>query len=298
MGKGKGKSGGGGGTSGKIGYPVYIETFHGEWLQSMDMAMTTAQGSNPYELAEAYEAEDNITSMDTAIMEFSDVLGPSVLYDIAGNFETYGNLAVAYADKIDSTASKENTAASIAARSLEIDDDVYEALSRFHAGMVDINAVVGTAFVLGTAWLNMQGVREKNKYAAEIKRDTFKYKYTNISSALATLMQADISVLQARKELAGLKIEKERMAIVAGKEQIEADIEYDVKSIMWDIDTIQEAASILGTPGGAVAGSGERGLSRGQSVLGGALSGASAGALAGGPGAGWGAILGGIGGLF
>lgn len=107
--------------------------------------------------------------------------------------------------------------------------------------------------------------------------------------------------LQHWHRAASLLVETYRMAIVALKEQVDMDYALDQKDKLWDLQTWQYGANVLGAIAGAASSTFNPSENR-QSALGGALAGASAGAgLAmaipgiGLPGIG---IAAGIGGLF
>ena len=151
--------------------------------------------------------------------------------------------------------------------SMESNNEIENTLAKFDAGMRDINAVNSSAFVIGRQII------------------------------ASTLM---VQKLQAKQQLAQMSIEARRVMLVANREFVDQDNEYQVKFMKWPLEQLQKGSNVMaGIAGATAVGGGADQPSTGQSVLGGALGGASIGASVGGaPGAVVGGFLGGVGGLF
>jgi len=155
--------------------------------------------------------------------------------------------------------------------------------------------------VVGDALINSYASRDVNKFRAELmaRRDAEKTAF--IQNGISTMSQMLQLKVSATQSWASMVVDMNRMKIVAQKERYEGDLELDVKDVLWNVDVIQEANSILGAPGGAIPAT--RQMGKNQSALAGALSGAAGGAMMGGMvGGPWGAVaggvLGGVGGLL
>lgn len=149
--------------------------------------------------------------------------------------------------------------------SMESTNEVENNLAKFDAGMRDINAVNSSAFVIGRQII------------------------------ASTIM---VQKLQAKQELARMSIEARRIMIVANREFIDQDNEYQVKFAKWDLEMLQHGANVLaGISGASTVSSGSE-PSKAQSAIGGAMSGAAAGAMMGssvpGIGTAAGAVAGGV----
>jgi len=191
-------------------------------------------------------------------------------------------------------------------------------VSRFAAGMADINAVQSSAFVIGMALMENQFSKEVSRFRAQIKAELFSKTVMKAADATASayinryatrdgfiaqavnMMHAIFAMyLNAHDEAMKVGVETERMSLVAEKEQKDRQLEIDVAFARWDADTLQFAGNFIAAlSGGVMAPIGQK-PSTAQSALGGALSGAAAGAATGNPIlAGVGAVLGGIGGAL
>jgi len=296
MGKGKGRSGGGG-SSGKVGYPEYLESRHRDWLNDMDGFYRSAVASNPYANAESYDPANEVGQMQQAALSFSDAI---LATEPTASFQTYFAAAEAMVDGWASSTCVDNLAAAYAAnQALQL----AQAKARYHAGMADINAVMSTAFVVGDAILEAQHQKDLDAFTEGLYVNKEKDKASMINQGVQSMSQLGAAKMSALKDSASMQIEAARIQLVAYNDQYKEDIEYDAKDIMWDIDVLQEAMGTLGAPAGAIPGGAEKGLNAKnsplQGALSGALSGGSYGAMIGGtPGAMLGAVVGGIGGLF
>jgi len=144
--------------------------------------------------------------------------------------------------------------------SMESTNEIENELAGFDSGMRDINAVNSSAFAIGRQLI------------------------------ASTLI---VQKLQAKQELARLSIEARRVMLVANKEFIEADNEYQVKHAKWPLEVLQKGGNVLASISGAsVVSSGSSDEpSKTQSALSGAVTGAAMGASVGGV---YGAVIGGV----
>ncbi len=251
------------------------------------------------------------------------------------------------------------------------------AVNRFVGGMADVNAVCGSQFVLGIAWLNQQHLLEVSRVNAELTMQFAKDKVAFVQNGIGQISQARIHKLdkkqaataiqvqnaQARGQLitqgaseievanrfavqskaqstayhiqlgitkaqailqsaqgvaqmlaqkidaertsVAMRVEIDRISLIAQKEQIDSDMDLATKHHLWDLEIFQHGANLLaaiqggtGTPG-----TGPGPVRAGSaSVIGGTLSGAAAGAMMGsavpGVGTAIGAAVGGIAGYL
>ena len=301
----KGRSSGGGGQSGKVAYPDYIVTAHSGWITLMEGEVSSLPGLNPYSQAAAYDPEENLLAMQSA----SDVLNEHVAtLAPSGDWSAYYSAAKVNADALltDTTTAIDPL---VDVYEDAIVDQTNRALTGFHGALYGANNMMSSTYVVGDALINSYASRDVNKFRAELmaRRDADRTAFIqNGIAAMSAMLQLKTSATQS---WAAMVVDMERMKIVAQKERYEGDLEYDVKDILWNVDVIQEASSILGAPGGAIPAT--RQLSKNQSALAGALSGAASGGMMGGlmagasaggmtgpQGAILGGVIGGIGGLL
>ena len=156
-----GSSGGGGGGSGVVDYPAYMKTFHEGALGSGAMggdnltaAITAAYGASPWTGALAYDPAADIIAYEAAIAGFAVILaGINDVTDWSA-FYTQAGASITLADITDTTDVNGITNAIIVADvdnfADNLDDEIItKVLPRFQSGMLDINAVVSSSFVLG-----------------------------------------------------------------------------------------------------------------------------------------------------
>jgi hypothetical protein len=121
----------------------------------------------------------------------------------------------------------------------------------------------------------------------------FKRLYLMSTESILKLM---LQRLTFQESLMRATIDSNRIAIVAKKEQTDADIQIDDKDALWDLEVFQYGGNLLASIGGGTSSS--KGPSLAASVIGGALGGAAAGAYVGsvipGLGTAAGAVIGGV----
>lgn len=292
----KGRSSGGGGQSGKVAYPDYIVTAHSGWITLMNDEVSDLPGLNPYTSAEAYDPEEALLAMQNAsdtLNEHVSTLAPT------SDWSTYYTTAKTIADVLlTDTQAIEDLVDVYEAEQL---DQTGRALVAFHGALQGANNMMSSAYVVGDALILSYGSRDVDKFRAELYLNRDQQKTAFIQNGISTMSQLAQLKSSALQSWASMNIDMNRMKVVAMKEKYEGDLELDVKDVLWNVDVIQEASSILGAPGGAVPAT--RPMGRNQSALAGALSGAGAGVMMGGQvGGPWGAaiggVIGGIGGLI
>ena len=201
-------------------------------------------------------------------------------------------------------------------------------VNRFAGGMADVNAVHSSAFILGLANLegdyemSVEDYRTRASVALigqalslfmssyqKLVDDMTRKQIVNASFAQSEAqrmlaIQSDLLRLESSYAAQGFDLSK--MNIVAKVDEQSGNLEYDVKSAVWDLELFQMVGNLISSSTGAVVQNAGK-PSKAQSAIGGVLSGAGAGAeignMIGGPvgagyGMGAGALLGGIAGLL
>ena len=259
--------GGGGGAAGKVDFPTYMKTAHNDWLDqtgtdtiesSMVDAMNAALGNSPFTGAVAYDPDDDITAL----------LAYVSAYDLF-----VGTLGTSTTDTI--------VAAEIAAFDAGLSDQLEaEAYPAFEAGMLSINAVMSSAFVMGRAIIEDGRARETAKYSAEVR---------------ARVLQL---LSEAQKNLAQFGVESYRIKSVLKSEETTQNLKIDESDAKWDMEVFQHGSNLLASISGAAHPIPKSENNTARSAVGGALSGAAAGAMMGsvvpGIGTGVGAAIGGL----
>jgi len=260
-----GSSGGGGGGSGVVEYPAHITAWQDAVLGTGTMAanedmtevMTAAIGASPYIGVDAYDPDDDITTMIAA----PDTLQTMVdLLSAGTGLDTLISSVLDHA-KVDDSVTE--YAADLDARL------VGEVLPRFEAGMRDINAVVSSAFVIGRALIEENQDRQVAKYSSALHMKTFS---DDVISVIGLKLQYQHAASMMISDV-------NRIKIVAKKEESAANIEIDAADALWDLQVFQYGANLLASGGGGVASPTVNKPSQLQTALGGAMSGAAAGAM-------------------
>lgn len=236
--------GGGGGASGATDYPGYVKMTHAEFLyngSSIDGVI-------------ALDAGKDVTSLLNTYITNNPWIG-QVAYDGASYVSAMLTGLNSAISNIDAKISEMETYL----ESLSTTDQIEIEIGQFDVGMRNINMVHSSAFVLGRQMIASSLVKEK----LAIKQ-TILNLYTEKELKIATF-----------------KAEFNRIALVAGKEQHDFNIEMDHQEALWAFELYQKAANVLAAACGGTTSTGVKGPSTISTVLGGGLSGAAAGAAIG-----------------
>ena len=171
-------------------------------------------------------------------------------------------------------------------------------VNRFAGGMADVNAVQSSAFILGLA--NLEGEYEMSveDYRAsasvaligqaltlfmasyqKLVDDMTREQLVNASFAQSEAqrmlaVQSDLMRLESTYVAQGYDLSK--MNIVARVDEYSGNLEYDVKSAVWDLELFQMAGNLISSSTGAVVQNAGK-PSKAASTIGGMLSGAGMG---------------------
>lgn len=322
-----GGSSGGGSSSGQVSYPGYMQTMHESWLDAIDAQITVVTaGDNPYTTAIAYDPDCVLNATNYIISLFyDDLLLQTPDTDWGSNFDI---VAAKYTPSTITAISKyvfgdifsdANMTTLVTAFQTDLesrrDTDFKPA---YKIGMLNANAVMTSAFVIGDSLLTAEVARNVAKFSGELyyKNEEKKLAYegmkadannaenkvalqydSNISTGGQQITDATYKKLDFFRLLGHLTADANRIKIVAKTEEAVKNIEYDVKDDLYDLEVYTYGQNMLAGIAGGTTSKGTPSTS--QSVLGGALSGAAAGAAIGGPvGAGIGAVVGGLAGLL
>lgn len=291
--------GGGGGGSGKADWPDYMKTQHEAWLTAVAALIPGSIAANPYTGIVAYDPATLLTDMGTKVTAFSTALTTVAdpgLATLLGTFiaSVKTNVDAAALDNAYITdQSAKHLASLIAQKTSKI-------LPIFESGMRDINAVMTSSFVLGEYAIAADLARESAKFEADLRIDLGKQRNLAILQLSQGLLEIYGKHLGMRGDLAKMWLEVDRMSIIANKEEIEQQTDYDVQEARWPYDLYMYGGNMLSSIGGGHAGSSTAGgPSKAQSALSGAVAGATVGtAVMPGWGTAIGAVVGGVAGYF
>ncbi len=282
---------GGGGSSGEVIYPEYMVDTHTNWLTDYtDSWLHSITPHNPLNVT-------NPNSRINSITASSKILDP-----ILGAIHNTGNYSFVREDTLimaDDVIGDDVIDDMTKAYSDILDDELeHVTLPRFKAGMRDINAVQSSSFVCGTAYL--EGVKLKavaafdadNRYKAKVnyKLDVIKL-WQNAISLETNALQMKLNAVNMS---ASLRIEGERIGIVAEREYNMLVISEMHESARWTYDNFTYAGNLLASIGSASVQTGLGSNSTTASAIGGALSGAATGATIGSSAGPYGAAIGGV----
>jgi len=183
-------------------------------------------------------------------------------------------------------------------------------IAEFAAGMADVNAVAFSSFVVGMAIMESEFGRDIASFEANLRQqlysDLVRESISNYLKAQVVRVQnsdtlvingaqqiADLKKLRESlvAQLAQMKIEVERLTLIALKEQTDSQIDIDALEYKWDLEVYQVGANVFSSISGSASYIPPQ-PSKASSALAGALGGAGAGAAFGPIGAGVGAAIG------
>ncbi len=230
----------GGGSSGKVDYPTYMKTVHGQLLDnngadtpssSVVDALNSALSNSPWSGESAFDPTTPLADMWTAVCSYDTVVNSlshstdwldamdNARSEIDANYysdnyvanallsfmQDVGASLTSLANGIDLVISDDVIDADIDAYARQLDDEIdNNALVKFRSGMRDINAVNSSAFVLGEALiLGMKG-RDVAKYSSNLRLNAFNVRnqmIVDLSGKVVNLIQLKLADRQERNKV-------------------------------------------------------------------------------------------------
>jgi hypothetical protein len=270
-----GKSGGGG-SSGSVQWPAYFQSWHEDILTAANTIASTAYAANPFITSIAFDPATYVASMLATPAALITKVDAAML---AGT--DYHDAAVAANSAVtDHIYTAADLAAAEAAYNAIIDAEyVNSTLPKFQRGMQDINSVISSSFTTGAALIASEIVRKKAQFSADLRLQTEKDKANLISHAADIIVNHKQSLFAVSVQATQAQTEAYRIAIVARKEQVDANLKIAENDAKWNIDIISEFSHILAAGQGGIGASTPK-ASPLQSALGGMASAASIGIMA------------------
>lgn len=236
------------------------------------------------------------------------------------------NAGISTKDAVEAAFAMTNNEVLIKARDAfekRADKTRIRAINRFSGGMLDINAVSGSAFILGLALIESEHMDSVNEFDANLSTEMYsqgvqtfvqlfstelqsrvngalegqRFQVSIMSDSVRLMSNVMLKKVELEQAVLSVLFETNRLDIVATQEYETSDIDLDAKYANWGFDNYTKSANVLASISGASAVLPEK-PSRAASALGGALGGASAGSALGPPGMAAGALLGGVAGLL
>lgn len=273
-----------GGNAGKVAYPAYIQTFHGNILGD---GTTTAAvkdidghiadlltGTNPYAGVTAHDPDADITTIQTRTTVFADVVDG---IDEQGTWSAMIDEVTSRLDDILPSLSDIDT--EVTEFEAQSRNNLAQSYNRITAGLFDINAVISTAFPSALAVVEDGFATDVSRFRAERQQQVQRERTLIIQQSVNSM----INLLNLRVTGTAGSVtaqdgtSKTRIAALA--DQINQDLAYDVDEAYWKLDAVLKGGSGIGLISGLAAG--QKGPTKIQSILGGAAIGAGIGIQAG-----------------
>lgn len=283
-----GGNSGGGGSSGKVDFPSHMKTAHKDWLDHtgtdsmtysvVDLMNTAMASTSPYN---GYVPKDPDTAFFALGNDLSTYTTP---YELLKGFDEWGIDAAFDTYMADDAAF---ITAAIVAHSVRLEDELDNTvLPKFKAGMVNINATMSSAFVIGEAQIRDSKAKKVAEADANIR--------------LQRIQQgSEISIKRMgvwsdwKRTISQLAAEFARLYLAASFERDNSYLEKLHKDTTWDLEMYVYGTQVMACISGTASTVNEMPK---QSALGGAISGGLSGAAMGsaipGIGTGIGAALG------
>lgn len=285
-----------GGSSSKGGkteirYASYIENRHYTFLANVASHRATAIDNDPFLNYTDIEVDAGFFGTGYTIANF-----PS-LYDMYGKFMAGLDVDILFDQVLEDTLNSGVVSDLVSAEADLMDDDIASnVVPRLQTGMRDINAVMGSSYVIGKAIVEDARVKALAKYGAELK-----YRL------LPVVESRWQSHLQWNQNVIGIYAEIMKFYFSAKIDVDDINYSMAAKSTLWPFTVLDFERAALGALQGAVNQKTDvAGTSTAKRAIGGALSGAAMGAQVGaqigqgygGYGAAVGAVVGGIAGAL
>ena len=283
-----GSSGSGSGKT-EIRYAPYIEGYHSDFLATARARRVLAIDASPYSTYTDIEVDDAFFGAGYTISSF-----PS-LYDMYGKFMAGLDIEVLWDQSFEDTVNSSVVNDLVAAESALMDDDIETTvLPRAQTGYRDLNAVMGSSFVIGKAIIEDARVKSLAKYDAELR-----YRLIPVAQSRWE------AHLQWNQQVVSIYAELMKFYYSAKTDVDEINYAMASKNLLWCFTVLDYERACLGALQGATNQKTDvAGASTAKRALSGAMSGAAMGAMVGSKaahpvaGTAIGAIVGGIAGAM
>ena len=275
----------------EIRYAAYIENRHYNFLATVASSRATALENNPFLDYTDIEVDAGFFGTGYTIANFP------ALYDMYGKFMAGLDIDVLYDQMLEDTLDSGVVSDLVSAEADLMDDDIASnVVPRLQTGMRDINAVMGSSYVIGRAIVEDARVKSLAKYGAELK-----YRL------LPVVESRWQSHLQWNQNVVGIYAEIMKFYFSAKTDVDDINYSMAAKDVLWPFTVLDFERAALGALQGAVNQKTDvAGASTAKRAMSGALSGAAMGAQVGaqigqgygGYGAAIGAVVGGIAGAL
>jgi hypothetical protein len=263
---------GGGGSStpsytwSEIRFAPYIEAQHSQFLALVASNRNTALAANPFTGYTDIEVDDAFFGSGYIISSF-----PS-MFDMFGKFMAGLDIEALWTQEYNDTVNGTAVNALIAAESALMEDDINTySIPRLQTGMRDINAVMGSSFVIGRSIIDDAKVKALAKYDAQLR-------YNLIPVA----QQRWSAHLDWNKNVVGVYAEIMKFYYAAKTDINEHNYSMAAKETLWPFTVLDYERAALGALQGATNTKTDvAGASTASKVLSGALTGAAMGAMVG-----------------
>jgi len=263
-----GSSGGGGGGDSQttIRYAPYVEAHHSSFLSTVAANRNSIMYSSPFTDYVNIEVDSAFFGAGYLISSF-----PS-LYDMYGKFMAGLDIDTLWTQLFEDTVNSSQVGSLVAAEAALIDDDIeINSIPRLQTGMRDINAVMGSSFVIGKSIIEDAKVKALSKFSADLK-----YHLIPVASARWS------THLEWNKGVVGVYAELMKLFFSTKVDVNEVNYSMAAKHKLWPFTVLDFERASLGSLQGATNSKTDvAGASTASKVLGGALSGAAMGAMIG-----------------
>lgn len=240
----------GGGNAGTVGFAPYIEDFHedmvGTWdVNDDDLGMIIGDAqTSPYDSAESYNP-DNLIALATERIDYLDVLVKDI------NEQTdWETIKDAVKIKVDSVIDDSYIDGLVDEYTEKVSMDYAQSHNNFSGGMAEINAINSSAYILGMSNIERQKRKDISTFRQNLIYDFEKVKHQLYETGLTQVLSLYQLKLQMNSTVATMLTDTNRLAAILKKEQYAKDLEIDRMDIMWKLEVMKQAGSVLAAPGG------------------------------------------------
>ena len=265
MGSSGGSSSGGDSRS-EMRYAPYIEAKHSAFLESIASNRIATVDDSPFADYVDIEVDDAFFGAGYLISSF-----PS-LYDMYGKFMAGLDIEALWSQIFEDTVNSSVVTNLVSAESALMDDDIETtAIPRLQIGMRDMNAVLGSTFIIGKAVIEDARVKALAKFSAGLKYSLIPIAANRWSTHL-----------EWNKAVIGVYSEILKFYFSAKTDIDEVNYSMAAKNTLWPFTVLDFERAALGALQGAINSKTDvAGASTTAKVISGALSGGAMGVMIG-----------------
>lgn len=240
-------------------YPAYImkghqnilEFLHGAWDSAADeyshtgLLAVSLSKPNPYLEVGEVDPLPVLQPGQEALSRFGRSVGQ---LHPDGTWSTAVQTAEAAVSRI--TPGARQLSQSVASYQEKMLPGLMQSIGRFAGGMAELNATMGSSYMLGVAMLERGFQSDAGDYLTKVQLQNQREISALVLQGAQSIVDMHYRNLEARRSFAAMQGDFDKVSLIAQREHKQDRLTHEVEGALWDFQLIQASANMIGAIGG------------------------------------------------